>query len=136
MLTTGGGQRQAGGRWWAFCFTPASPYNPTSRNLEPTKGLVPVTTATASDMTLPLLGGRHHFLLRRLHSLTGLIFGGYLVVHLIINATLIQGGVGENDVYQTQVNKIHSLPFLWAIEWAFIFLPIIFHTVYGIWIAF
>jgi succinate dehydrogenase / fumarate reductase, cytochrome b subunit len=94
-----------------------------------------VSTATASDLTVPLLGGRHHFLLRRLHSLTGIVFGGYLVVHMIINATLIQGGVGEHDIYQVQVNKIHSLPFLWAVEWAFIFLPIIYHTIYGIWIT-
>ena len=42
----------------------------------------------------------------------------------------------RNDVYQLQVDKIHSLPFLWAIEWAFIFLPIIYHTLYGIWITF
>lgn len=89
----------------------------------------------ASDMTVPLLGGRKHFLLRRLHSLTGLIFGGYLVVHLIVNATLIQGTVGGRDVYQQQVDKIHALPFLWAVEWVFIFLPIIYHTIYGIWIA-
>jgi succinate dehydrogenase / fumarate reductase cytochrome b subunit len=54
---------------------------------------------------------------------------------MIINATLVQGGTGEHDVYQLQVNKIHSLPFLWAVEWAFIFLPIIYHTVYGIWIT-
>jgi succinate dehydrogenase / fumarate reductase, cytochrome b subunit len=100
------------------------------------KGPISVSTATVTDLTAPLLGGRQHFLLRRLHSLTGLVFGGYLVVHLIINATLIQGGAGENDVYQLQVNKIHSLPFLWAVEWAFIFLPILYHTFYGIWITF
>ncbi|MGE5608116.1 MAG: succinate dehydrogenase [Bacillota bacterium] len=90
-----------------------------------------MSTATASDLTLPLLGGRYHFLLRRLHSLTGIIFGGYLVVHLIVNATIAQLG----QVYQVQVNKIHDLPFLWGVEWAFIFLPIIYHTVYGIWIT-
>jgi succinate dehydrogenase / fumarate reductase, cytochrome b subunit len=70
-----------------------------------------------------------HFLLRRLHSLTGLLFGGYLVVHLLINATLIQGG----RVFQEQVDKIHSLPFLPVVETVFIFLPIIFHTIYGVW---
>jgi succinate dehydrogenase / fumarate reductase cytochrome b subunit len=90
-----------------------------------------VSTATASDLTVPLLGGRYHFLLRRLHSLTGIIFGGYLVVHLLVNATIAQLG----NVYQVQVNKIHDLPILWAIEWIFIFLPIIFHTVYGIYIT-
>jgi succinate dehydrogenase / fumarate reductase cytochrome b subunit len=92
-------------------------------------------STTAPDLTVPLLGGRHHFLLRRLHSLTGLVFGGYLCVHLIINATLIQGGTGDHDIFQLQVDKIHSLPFLWAVEWAFIYLPIIYHTVYGIWIT-
>jgi len=82
-------------------------------------------------MTAPLLGGRHHFLLRRLHSLTGLVFGGYLVVHLLVNATIAQLG----QTFQVQVNKIHDLPFLWAIEWIAIYLPILYHTVYGIWIV-
>jgi succinate dehydrogenase / fumarate reductase cytochrome b subunit len=34
-----------------------------------------------------------------------------------------------------QVNKIHDLPLLWALEWGLIFLPIIYHTVYGVWIT-
>jgi succinate dehydrogenase / fumarate reductase, cytochrome b subunit len=89
------------------------------------------TATTASDYTVPLLGGRRHFLLRRLHSLTGIVFGGYLVVHLLVNATIAQGGT----VYQDQVDKIHSLPFLPVIEWTFIYLPIIYHTIYGIWIT-
>lgn len=93
-----------------------------------------MSTATATDLTLPTLGGKRHFLLRRLHSLTGIIFGGYIVVHLLVNATLIQGT--NPDVYQQQVDKIHSLPFLLAVEWVFIFLPIIYHTIYGIWITF
>lgn len=78
-----------------------------------------------------------HFLLRRLHSLTGLVFGGYLVVHLLINATLVEGTRydGEPTVYQQQVAKIHSLPLLPVVEVAFIYLPILFHTVYGIWIT-
>lgn len=90
-----------------------------------------MSTATAPDLTVPLLGGRHHFLLRRLHSLTGIIFGGYLVVHLLVNATIAQLG----DVYQVQVNKIHELPLLWGLEWGLIYLPILYHTVYGIWIT-
>jgi succinate dehydrogenase / fumarate reductase, cytochrome b subunit len=74
------------------------------------------------------------FLLRRLHSLTGIVFGGYLVVHLLINATLAQG-TRPHDVYGMQVYKIHSLPFLPVIEWTFIYLPILFHTVYGIYLT-
>ena len=91
-----------------------------------------MTTAVASDYTVPLLGGRYHFLLRRLHSLTGIIFGGYLVVHLIVNATIAQAGI----VYQVQVKKIHDLPILWALEWGLIYLPILYHTVYGVYITF
>ncbi len=98
-----------------------------------------MTTATASDFTVPLLGGRAHFLLRRLHSLTGLVFGGYLVVHLLVNATLIEGvrheGEAGKTVFQIQVDKIHSLPFLPVVETVFIYLPILYHTLYGIWIT-
>ncbi|HSZ60123.1 MAG TPA: hypothetical protein VK797_31050 [Tepidisphaeraceae bacterium] len=89
-----------------------------------------MTTATAPDTTVPLFGGKHHFLLRRLHSLTGIIFGGYICIHLLVNATLIQGG----NIFQLQVDKIHSLPFLFGIEWLFICIPIIYHTIYGAWI--
>jgi len=54
-----------------------------------------------------------------------------LVVHLLVNATIAQGGI----VYQQQVDKIHSLPFLPVVEWMFIFLPFLFHTIYGVWIT-
>jgi succinate dehydrogenase / fumarate reductase cytochrome b subunit len=97
-----------------------------------------LTTATATDYTLPEVGGRYHFLLRRLHSLTGIVFGGYLVVHLLVNATLIEGSRhdGAPTVYQIQVDKIHSLPLLPVVETLFIYLPILYHTVYGMWITF
>jgi succinate dehydrogenase / fumarate reductase cytochrome b subunit len=100
-------------------------------------------STTKSDLTLPEIGGRSHFFIRRLHSLTGILFGGYIVIHLLVNATLAQGpaegarGPGsEHTVFQLQVDKIHSLPFLVAVEWLFIYLPIIYHTLYGLWITF
>lgn len=92
------------------------------------------TATTAPDLTLPLFAGRNHFLLRRLHSLTGILFGGYVIIHLLVNASLVQGT--SPDMYQAQVDKIHSLPFLWAVEWIFIYLPILYHTAYGLWITF
>ena len=91
-----------------------------------------MSAAVASDHTAPLLGGKNHFLIRRLHSLTGLIFGGYLVVHLLVNASIAQMGTH----FQVQVDKIHSLPFLWAIEWVAIYIPILYHTIYGTYIIF
>jgi succinate dehydrogenase / fumarate reductase cytochrome b subunit len=96
-----------------------------------------LSTASAPHLNYatPTAGATaRQFLLRRLHSLTGIVFGGYLVVHLIINATLAQG-TQPKDVYGEQVAKIHSLPFLPVIEWTFIYLPILFHTVYGIWLT-
>jgi len=54
-----------------------------------------------------------------------------MCVHLITNASLIGGA----SVFQNNVFTIHSLPLLPVIEWVFIFLPIIFHAVVGVWIS-
>ncbi len=75
---------------------------------------------------------RHEFLIRRLHSLSGLVpVGAYMCVHLLTNASLLAGA----DVFQNNVFTIHSIPFLPAVEWAFIFGPILFHAIVGVWIA-
>ena len=77
---------------------------------------------------------RHEFLIRRLHSLSGLIpVGAYMIVHLLVNASLLNGpGTFQSNVYQ-----IHSLGRLLPIvEWLFIFLPILFHGVVGVWIVY
>ena len=74
--------------------------------------------------------GRHEFLIRRLHSLTGLFpVGAFLMIHLATNASILDGG----DTYQARVNQIHSVgpSTLLTVEWIFIFLPIIFHALIG-----
>lgn len=78
-----------------------------------------------------LVQGPAYLLIRRLQSLTGIVFGAYLLVHLLVNATIAQGG----HHYQAQVDKIHGLPFLQGIEWAAIFLPFLVHAIYGVFIA-
>lgn len=74
--------------------------------------------------------GRHEFLIRRLHSLTGLLpVGAYMCVHLITNASTLGGPA----MFQKNVDLIHSLgPALPLVEWSFIFLPLIFHAVVGV----
>ncbi len=72
---------------------------------------------------------RHQFLIYRLFSLSGLIpVGAYLVVHLLTNASVVNGPM----TFQEQVDRIHSLgvalPF---VEWTFIFIPILFHALVG-----
>jgi succinate dehydrogenase / fumarate reductase cytochrome b subunit len=75
--------------------------------------------------------GRRHFWIRRLHSFMGLLFGGYVATHLIVNAT----GLWPR-VYQGNVDHIHSLePMLPAIEILTIFLPLLIHAIYGIYIT-
>jgi succinate dehydrogenase / fumarate reductase cytochrome b subunit len=76
---------------------------------------------------------RNEFLIRRLHSLSGLIpVGAYMVVHLLTNASVNV----SNITFQKLVVSIHGLgPVLLPIvEWVFIFLPILFHAILGVWI--
>jgi len=87
------------------------------------KGLV-VDAASSSFFA------RNEFLIRRLFSLCGLVpVGAYMVVHLSTNSLLLLGP----SKFQQAVNQIH-MPgkALVVIEWAFIFLPILFHAVLGL----
>ena len=83
---------------------------------------------TANDPS-PSFLARHQFLIYRLFSLAGLIpVGAFLVVHLLTNASVLAGP----GTFQSRVDMIHSLgPLLVPIEWAFIFLPMLFHAVVG-----
>ncbi len=73
---------------------------------------------------------RHEFVIRRLHSLSGLIpIGAFMTVHLLTNASIW----GSAALFQRNVYRIHSLgPLLPLVEWVFIFLPLIFHAVVGV----
>lgn len=72
---------------------------------------------------------RNDFLIRRLHSLCGLIpVGAYMVVHLIVNSSVINGAA----TFQNNVLNIHKLgALLPLVEWTFIFIPILFHAIFG-----
>jgi len=72
---------------------------------------------------------RHQFVIYRLFSLSGLIpVGAYLVVHLLTNASVLNGPMS----FQEQVDRIHSLgKVLPLVEWVFIFIPMLFHAAVG-----
>jgi len=78
----------------------------------------------------PSFLGRHEFLIRRLHSLSGLVpVGAFLCVHLSVNASVLVGAAS----FQANVDRIHALePLLPVVEWGFIFLPILFHAIFGV----
>jgi succinate dehydrogenase / fumarate reductase cytochrome b subunit len=70
---------------------------------------------------------RHHFLLRRLHSLTGIMpVGVFVIFHLFTNAQMVFG------TFDHEVQWIHSLPALLFLEVFGLWLPIAFHSALGI----
>lgn len=75
---------------------------------------------------------RYYFLIRRLHSLTGIVpVGTFLCVHLSVNATIMAGP----NAFQFAVDQIHNLNklgILKAVEVLFIFMPIAFHAIVGV----
>ena len=84
------------------------------------------TTTTAPDAAVPAVMARHHFLLRRLHSLTGIVpVGLFVIMHLFTNFQLITG------TFQHEVNFIHSLPALLFLE-VTIWVSIGFHAALGV----
>ncbi|HKQ69509.1 MAG TPA: succinate dehydrogenase [Polyangiaceae bacterium] len=87
--------------------------------------------ADASRAPVPA-AHRRAFLLRRLHSLSGVFpVGVFLVMHLWTNAK----GLGGQAAFDRAVQDIHHLPFLPAIEVVGIFLPLAFHAFYGVKLA-
>lgn len=73
----------------------------------------------------------YSFLLRRLHSLTGIVpIGLFLLEHFISNAEAFKGV----EAYGKQVAFLNSLPFVVGLELFGIWIPILYHGLYGIWI--
>jgi len=83
----------------------------------------------------PLRAGQGiSFVLRRLHSLTGIIpVGAFLFEHILIsNATAISGP----SAYARQVSFLANLPLVFFLELFGIWLPIAYHGLYGFYIWF
>ena len=71
------------------------------------------------------------FIWRKLHSLLGVIpIGAFLLEHLLSNFEALKGPAA----YGAQVKFLNSLPLVRVLEWTFIFLPILYHAIYGVWI--
>ena len=97
--------------------------------------------ATASPAApLPIEGGvaplragqGYSFWLRRLHSLSGIVpVGAFLFEHILISNSAAIGGPAA---YARQVRFLASLPFVPVLELFGIWLPILFHALYGFYI--
>ena len=80
----------------------------------------------------PLRAGQGtSFFWRRLHSLLGIVpIGAFLLEHLISNFEALKGPVA----YAEQVKFLNALPLVRVLEWTFIFIPILYHGIYGVYI--
>jgi succinate dehydrogenase/fumarate reductase cytochrome b subunit (b558 family) len=88
----------------------------------------------AEATSVPLVSPRHRgFLLRRLHSLSGIFpVGIFLLEHLWTNAQAL----GGQEAFDRAVRSISGLALLPLLEIFGIFLPLAFHALYGIKLAF
>jgi succinate dehydrogenase / fumarate reductase, cytochrome b subunit len=69
------------------------------------------------------------FLLRKLHQLTGIVpLGAFFLVHMYTNSTALNGA----KVFNEHVTGIHEMPYLLFVEVLGIFVPLMFHSIYGI----
>jgi succinate dehydrogenase cytochrome b subunit len=81
----------------------------------------------------PLRAGQgYSFWLRRLHSLTGIVpVGAFLFEHILISNA---SAIGGPAAYARQVRFLGSLPLVLLLELFGIWLPILFHALYGFYI--
>src|SRR5437868_6707428 len=82
----------------------------------------------------PIRAGKgHSFFLRRLHSLSGIIpVGAFLLEHFVSNAFATNGPW----VYRDKVKFLTGLPFVLVLETVGIYIPLLYHSLYGFYIWF
>src|SRR5438270_4388279 len=93
----------------------------------------PTTTApVVIGGVAPLRAGQgHSFFWRRLHSLTGIVpIGLFLIEHFVSNAFATKGP----GAYTKQVEFLSGFPFVFFLELFGIWLPILYHALYGFYI--
>ena len=74
---------------------------------------------------------RTYFLLKRLHSLAGVVpLAGFVVFHLFENSHSVAG----QDAFNRTVEFIRAQPYLYIVELGLLS-PLLFHAVMGVWLA-
>jgi succinate dehydrogenase / fumarate reductase cytochrome b subunit len=69
------------------------------------------------------------FVLRKLHQLSGIVpLGLFLLEHFYTNSKALSGAAAFNDA----VKDLQSIPYILFVEIGGIFIPLIYHAVYGL----
>jgi succinate dehydrogenase / fumarate reductase cytochrome b subunit len=72
-----------------------------------------------------------HFILRRLHSLSGVFpIGFFLLEHMLSNFLILRGPAA----YDRQIAFLQQLPLVTLMEIFFIALPLLYHALYGFYV--
>ncbi len=80
-----------------------------------------------------MMADNREFFYRRLHSLLGVIpIGLFMTQHLVVNHFATKG----EDEFNQAADFMANLPFVLILESLVIFLPLLFHAIYGLYIAF
>ena len=91
--------------------------------------------ATTADGTATVAREDHSFLLRRLHSLSGILpLGAFLCYHLFETLSALSGPAAYDEMV-SRVNALLPRPFFYALELVTIILPLAYHALYGVWVA-
>jgi succinate dehydrogenase / fumarate reductase cytochrome b subunit len=71
---------------------------------------------------------------RKLHSLLGVLpLGLFIIEHALTNFSAFEGGP---EGFQRNVNFLHNMPLVFFLELFIIWLPILFHGIYGLYLAY
>ncbi|MEK8132421.1 succinate dehydrogenase cytochrome b558 subunit [Paenibacillus filicis] len=77
---------------------------------------------------------KNSYFSRKLHSLLGVIpVGFFLIEHLLTNYSAAKGGPGS---FLEHVEWLHSLPLVLALEIFGIWIPLAYHAIYGLYVAY
>lgn len=72
------------------------------------------------------------FYWKRLHSLSGVVpLGLFLLIHLYNSSFVFQG----KEVFDNHLKRLNDLPYMFPFQIVFIYLPILFHGVLGLWLG-
>jgi succinate dehydrogenase / fumarate reductase, cytochrome b subunit len=80
-----------------------------------------------------MMAGNREFAYRKLHSLLGVIpVGLFLIQHLVVNNFATKGA----EAFNNAAHFMENLPFRYLLEIFIIFIPLLYHAIYGVYIAF
>ena len=69
------------------------------------------------------------FILRKLHQLSGIVpLGAFLLEHFYTNSKAMTG----REDFNNAVRDLQSIPYILSIETGVIFIPLVYHAVYGL----